>query len=85
MAGNRKPRKKKDDVTAAATPQDDSQARLPVSKVKVEVPVIPWNQDSSKLVFSLLTAIEKDENRIVLCGKRPGEVRNTFLCNSRSC
>ncbi|KLO03822.1 hypothetical protein SCHPADRAFT_897518 [Schizopora paradoxa] len=76
MAGKKTSRKKQDDTEATATPQNTQPANPPASKgkVKVEIPVIPWTRDGSKLVFSLLTSIEKDENRIVLCGKRPGEV-----------
>ncbi|KLO13913.1 hypothetical protein SCHPADRAFT_827308, partial [Schizopora paradoxa] len=77
--GTKRSSKKKDDDSA---PQDSVQADAPKGKAKavkakVELAPILWNQDGSKLVFALLTEMEKDENRIVLCGKRPGEVRTS--------
>jgi len=45
------------------------------------IPPLPWTAERSKLIWTLLTEVEKGENFKVLFGKRTkGEVSNWKIC-----
>jgi hypothetical protein len=47
----------------------------------LNIPPLPWTAERSKLIWTLLTEIEKGENFKVLFGKRTkGKVSNWKIC-----
>ena len=46
---------------------------------KPALPIINLSANNSELIWQLLTEVEHDGNRKVLCGKEPGEVSNPFF------